>query len=647
MMKIFDFISFNKAKGIVGAGIGLILFVLFAISGYSILGFGFLFVCTIIGFIEINPKYKKTENILFGCWLVFSIFFSVLIPFILASIFSLLYIESLIYFLNFLITISAISILIVLTGRVKLSIITFSLLSIVIMTINLLVVRFRGNGIKPSDFLFLQTAMNVIKGYSFEITVTLCIAYGVCALVLFVPFCLHKKEIKIKNIFVRLCLLLIPIISFFILESSYSSVPIKTFDLEGMSKNGGYLNFYLSIKQNAPLRLDKYSLETIDTLEKEYAVTENIKTDNLPDIVVVMNESFADFNVLSDINSKTNREVTPFFNSLQENTIKGYALSSVFGGGTANSEYEMLTGNTTAFLPYGSSAFQQYIHSDTFNLTSTLKKLGYFCEYTHPYLSNGWSRKVVIPLLQFEKNTFLEGYKNCKTIRGHISDDSVYDFILNQLDSKKNTPHFIFSLTMQNHGGYTSDNAGFHDSITLKGLSDKYPQAEQYLSLINESDRALGQFIQQLKNRNKDTVVLFFGDHFPNLDPNFYAELSGKSQSKLDDDMTLYRVPFFIWANFDIEEKTVPLTSLNYLSNYLLEVAKIPLSPYNAFLKDVEKNIPAINSLKYFSVSQNKFINKELATDTEKEWLEKYQILQYNAVFDSDNHSQVFFELAK
>ena len=76
-----------------------------------------------------------------------------------------------------------------------------------------------------------------------------------------------------------------------------------------------------------------------------------------PTIIAIMNESFADLSVLGEF--ATNFELTPFMNSLKENTIKGYALASVYGAKTPNSEWEFLTGNSMAFLPEGSVVYQQ------------------------------------------------------------------------------------------------------------------------------------------------------------------------------------------------------------------------------------------------------------------------------------------------
>ena len=87
----------------------------------------------------------------------------------------------------------------------------------------------------------------------------------------------------------------------------------------------------------------------------------------------------------------------PFLHSLEENTVKGWAFSSVFGGTTANSEYEFLTGNTTAFLPAGTVPYQMYVSSGDPTLVGQMAALGYRTVAAHPYRSSGWSRPSVYP----------------------------------------------------------------------------------------------------------------------------------------------------------------------------------------------------------------------------------------------------------
>ena len=106
-----------------------------------------------------------------------------------------------------------------------------------------------------------------------------------------------------------------------------------------------------------------------------------------------MNESLSDLSVLPGVESNT--DAMPFLRSLTENTIKGYAYSSVFGGTTANSEYEFLTGNTTAFLPAGTVPYQMYVSDGDPTLVGQMAALGYRTVAAHPYRSSGWSRPSV------------------------------------------------------------------------------------------------------------------------------------------------------------------------------------------------------------------------------------------------------------
>ena len=104
-----------------------------------------------------------------------------------------------------------------------------------------------------------------------------------------------------------------------------------------------------------------------------------------------------------------------------------------------------------------------------------------------------------------------------------------------------------------------------------------------------------------------------------------------------------YKVPFFIWTNYEQPEQEVELTSLNFLSEYTLEQAGITLTPYEKFLKDFREHIPAINSVGYYSKTVCGFRKLSEATGEEAEWIQKYRILQYNSMFDSKNRSKVFF----
>ena len=169
----------------------------------------------------------------------------------------------------------------------------------------------------------------------------------------------------------------------------------------------------------------------------------------------------------------------------------------------------------------------------------------------------------------------------------------------------------------------------------------KYPKAEQYLSLLKESDAALEYLIQYFQNVEEDVVIAFFGDHLPAVEEEFYEEISdAKNPEQFQLDM--HTVPFFVWANYDIEEQTVERTSINYLTNYIYDVAQIPKPGYSRFLEELQNNIPAFSIDKVYSKSQNQYMDYSALSGNEEKLMQQYNYLVYNAVYDVDNRSEMF-----
>ena len=193
---------------------------------------------------------------------------------------------------------------------------------------------------------------------------------------------------------------------------------------------------------------------------------------------------------------------------------------------------------------------------------------------------------------------------------------------------------------MQNHGGYTEDYDNFQEKIRI--LGEGYSDANQYLSLLHESDKALENFITYFEQVEEPVEIVFFGDHQPSLNTNFFKNLNGKGLSGLSVDELehLYIVPFFIWTNYKSQETEVPITSLNYLSTMALERAGLELPAYNRFLALMQEAVPAINARGYFSISDGCYKHLDEATGEEAEWIEKYRILQYNNMFDKKGKSE-------
>ena len=145
-------------------------------------------------------------------------------------------------------------------------------------------------------------------------------------------------------------------------------------------------------------------------------------------------------------------------------------------------------------------------------------------------------------------------------------------------------------------------------------------------------DDAIKKLINYFSEQDEDTIIVFFGDHQPTnsvISPIW--KLNGKSSStlSLEDEILRYKVPFFIWANYDITEESNVETSPNYLGNKVLEAAGIPLSDFRSFLAELEESYPVISSIRVEDASGNSYETKEV-----EDALNEYAILQYHYLLD-------------
>lgn len=508
---------------------------------------------------------------------------------------------------------------------------------------------FRQNEFTFSDIRSIGTGLSVAGNYQFRIHDRG--AYAILGSILLIAL-IRKCHVSFRSrIGMSVVSVLLGAVMTVCVAANSMYVNTETWEQKGTYRNGYILNFVLGVRDSFVSAPDGYSEDAVAELEKEYSgngssYSEDYGLTKKPTIIAIMNESFADLSVLGDL--KTNEELTPFMDSMQENTVKGYALSSVFGAKTPNSEWEFMTGNSMAFLPSGSVVYQQYINQTPASIVTTLKDIGYTCVAMHPYYETGWSRNQVYPKLGFDETHFIDDFDQNNIIREYITDQEMYNKIIDRYESKAaNENLFIMGITMQNHGGYTDTYSNFPEEIYKTGRS--YTDVNQYLSLVHESDKAIQNLITYFEHVDDPVEIVFFGDHQPSLNSAFYEMMNGKGLSNLtmEELEDLYKVPFFIWTNYDSTEKTVDITSLDFLSTMALEQAGIALPAYNQFMADMMEEVPAINSRGYYSKSEGAFLHLDEAEGEEAEWIQNYNILQYNSMFDKKNRSDLFFPYYK
>ncbi|MBR5579256.1 MAG: LTA synthase family protein [Lachnospiraceae bacterium] len=515
--------------------------------------------------------------------------------------------------------------------------------------VNYFILAFRGTPFMPWDLFSLKTAASVADNYNYTVDIKALLVIlmfivlfwlsGLCDIIV------TKKKLRLS---VGLISLILLFTLFFYVQSQQAQRIFRFYDklftpTTMTFRNGTLVTLILQSKYLSVEKPAGYSLEKADEILASYknkgaslntltpGSTVSIK-EELPSIIVIMNEAFSDLNILGDFT--TNTDYLPFVHSLLkgvDNTQSGIANVSVLGGNTANSEFEFLTSQSMAFLPQGSIPYQQYLKKQSFSLASYLKDLGYETVAIHPYGASGWQRDFVYPRLGFDTFYSLEDFKNPEKIRKYISDKHNYEKIIEFYEKKDNNrPLFLFNVTMQNHSSYSEEFENFTPSIQVTGSEDK--SLSQYLSLLKISDEEIKKLISYFKNQEEKVLLLFFGDHQPtdsvvrdiwlqnNKNP---AELSHQDQR------LRYQVPFFLWANYDIEEAFLQETSLNYLALRVLRAANLPLSEYYSFLSTQEESFPVISAIQAKDSQQNSYEITEI-----KEKLADYAILQYYYLFD-------------
>jgi hypothetical protein len=280
------------------------------------------------------------------------------------------------------------------------------------------------------------------------------------------------------------------------------------------------------------------------------------------------------------------------------------------------------------------------------SIISQVEQLGYDTVFMHPYKAYSWNRPSVYSALGVNQMYYEEDMPNLELLRGYGTDSSQNEYLISYLAAEHDSPLFIYDVTVQNHGGYTGTISGIDDKITINGNEGRYTETENYLTLAHESDRALKELIEYLEGYDEPTVVLFYGDHQPSIETAFVEMAEGKSLSDftLEDRQKMYKVPFFLWANFDIEEKEIAAMSINYLSTFLCQELKLPMTGFQKYLADLYDEFPVINSVGIIDGNENYLTIGTLDT-VQRERFDLYTALIYNYMFDKNGRITEFFAL--
>ena len=549
-------------------------------------------------------------------------------------------------------------IFIVITNRVRLGTDIWAFICVMFNIVNYFVYEFRGTPVMASDIATVGTALEVADGYKIQFNF-----YTTVALVMLFDFIMLGRVIKCEPVFKKVSHRLCGIAVMAIVSVTGFSQLVMT---DMVSNRGLYLSlfnpmrsyqqygsiacFARSIKLSVPEKPNGYSLKKVEEITSKYISDTVDPNKKRPNVIVVINEAFSDPQVLGDI--ETNEDYMPFIHDLMKNgnCVSGTTYASIVGGQTANTEYEFLTGNSMAFLPKGTVAFQLYLRHAMPSLVTELKSEGYTGNSaTHLQKARNYNRDKAYPLLGFDK---FYDYTNMIVpfvkMRNNATDQCTYDNITHDYEQQRKStdaPYFGYTMTIQNHSSYDVPFDNFDDKRIVVENADA-PDLGYYLSLIKYSDEMFENLINYYKNTDEPTVIFLTGDHQPRIhDESMDSITNGEWRNWNDEEMMRrYEVPFLIWANYDIDKKTVEKTSMNYLQTILMETIDGELTGFQKFQQDLQKEIPVLTSNGYWG-ADGKFYSVDDKNSPYYDLIQEYAMLQYNDMTDYKNRVEDFFEL--
>ncbi|MCM3088100.1 LTA synthase family protein [Bhargavaea ginsengi] len=341
--------------------------------------------------------------------------------------------------------------------------------------------------------------------------------------------------------------------------------------------NGFVMAFTRNIKWMQVEPPSNYKKQEVERIIEKYKEEPYQVTDRKPHIIMIMSEAFWDPTQLDNV--EFNEDPLPNFHAMQEEHTSGTLLVPVFGGSTANTEFESITGYSMNFLPAGSVPYFFNVKKPVQALPHILREQGYSTTAIHSYHSWFYGRKDVYRNLGFQNFVSLEYIPKPVVDFMYYRDREAFDLIINQIQ-EADQPNFILNVTMQNHGPYVDDMKKPYATIEADMKDGSFsPAAKNILEFFSDNmvqiDLELIRLIENLDAAGEDVLVMYYGDHKPLLGNNYqvYKE-AGYFEDEVDFEsyQKIYTTPFLVWDNFSDQREDLDL-STSFLPAYVLRRA--------------------------------------------------------------------------
>ncbi len=409
-----------------------------------------------------------------------------------------------------------------------------------------------------ADFFVIKSALDVMDIYMTKFQMGLAIFGILASIIALIIFFIKEKTIKfdLKKLSILLVITLITALipSHFIVQGNDDT---EEPNLTESAYHYGFVCCFLNSVFNSgidkPEEYTEYSMKTL--LKKiEPDKKDNLNQKELPNIITIQLESFVDPYRIPDTDYSI--DPIPNFRKLKENYTSGILSVAVYGGGTANTEFEVLTGMNVRHFGIGEYPFETVLTDKTVeSVCYNLKEYGYKTHALHNHTGTFYDRNIVYQNLGFDTFTPVEYMNDVNYNKlGWEKSDVFTDLIHKSLNSTREKD-FVFAVTSQCHGKYPSVYNNKNAAIEVtKSSKDIKPELEYFVNELYEEDKWLGDFIETLEKYDEPVMVVAYGDHMPSLD----------LPSEILADDKVYQTEYVIWTNYEKikEDKYLPADSL-------------------------------------------------------------------------------------
>ena len=333
-------------------------------------------------------------------------------------------------------------------------------------------------------------------------------------------------------------------------------------------------------------------------------------SDELPNIIVVQLESY--FDVANAEFFTTSEDACPNLHNLYQNYSNGYFKVPSVGAGTANTEFEVLTGMNLRYFGPGEYPYKTYSKKHpTESAATALASLGYGTHALHDNTGNFYSRANVFNNMGFDTFTSKEFMNVLQTTEnGWAKDEILTHHIMEAMDTTKQED-FVFTVSVQGHGNYPETQVIENPKIKVEGIEDEALKNkwEYYVNQVYEMDQFVGDLIKAVEERNEPSVVVFYGDHLPTM--GLKAE-DLKSRY-------LYNTNYVIWDNIGLQKDDKNIPAYQLMSEVLnrLDIHSGTVFNYHQQRKGTKNYLSDLELLQYDILYGKQYVYNGKAPITE------------------------------